>query len=47
MLQRTPANQENRLRHLVQTFDPDVPGYVFWLAMLALIFFHQGVLHVR
>jgi hypothetical protein len=28
-------------------FDPDVPGYVFWLVMLMLITFHQLVLHVR
>jgi hypothetical protein len=47
MLQRTPANQKNGLRHMIQTFDPEVPGYVFWLAMLALLFFQQGVFHVR
>ena len=47
MLQRTPANQKNGLRHIIQTFDPEVPGYVFWLIMLVLIGFHQGVLHVR
>jgi hypothetical protein len=49
MLQRTPgpARQEPALRHFIRTFDPDVPGYVFWLVMLALVAFHQGVLHVR
>jgi hypothetical protein len=47
MLQRTPANQEKGLRHIIRTFDPEVPGYVFWLAMLALLFFQQGVFHVR
>jgi hypothetical protein len=53
MLQKTPAHQkapaerENRLRSIVQTFDPDVPGYVFWLVMLMIVGFHQLVLHVR
>jgi hypothetical protein len=47
MLQKTPAEQENRLRSIIQTFDPDVPGYVFWLVMLMIIAFHQLVLHVR
>ena len=47
MLQRTPANQKNGLRHMIQTFDPEVPAYFFWLAMLALLFFQQGVFHVR
>ena len=31
----------------IRTFDPDVPGHIFWLVMLALISFHQLVLHVR
>jgi hypothetical protein len=49
MLERTPgeARQESGLKNFIRTFDPDVPGYVFWLTMLALIVFHQGVLHVR
>ena len=40
-------NQETGIRSLIRTFDPDVPGYVFWLVMLMLITFHQLVLHVR
>lgn len=53
MPQKTPVEQANRLkqenglRRIIQTFDPDVPGYVFWTAMLMLITFHQLVLHVR
>jgi hypothetical protein len=49
MLEKTPgeARQESGLGKLIRTFDPDVPGYVFWLIMLVLIGFHQGVLHVR
>ena len=47
MLQKTPAEPENGLNSFIRTFDPDVPGYVFWLVMLALITFHQLVLHVR
>ena len=53
MLQKTPAEQVNRLkqenglRNFIQTFDPDVPGYVFWTAMLMLIAFHQLLLQVR
>ena len=35
MLKRTPPealqeDQENSFRRLIRTFDPDVPGYVFW-----------------
>jgi hypothetical protein len=37
MLQKTPAEQENGLSSIIRTFDPDVPGYVFWLVMLMLI----------
>ena len=40
MLQKTPAEQENGLSSIIRTFDPDVPGYVFWLVMLMLI--HLG-----
>ena len=53
MLQKTPTEQVNRLKQanglvrIIQTFDPDVPGYAFWTAMLMLIAFHQPVLHVR
>ena len=47
MLQKTPAETENGPNSFIRTFDPDVPGYVFWLVMLVLISFHQLVLHVR
>ena len=52
MLERTArdalqGNQETGIRRIIRTFDPDVPGYVFWVVMLALISFHQLVLHVR
>jgi hypothetical protein len=52
MLQRTPRdalqeNQETGIRRIIRTFDPEVPGYVFWLVMLGMISFHQLVLHVR
>jgi hypothetical protein len=49
MLEKTPgkARQESDLGSFIRTFDPDVPGFVFWLAMLALIAFELGVLHVR
>lgn len=51
MLQKTTPEkgppQESGLSRFIRTFDPDVPGYVFWLIMLVLIGFHQGVLHVR
>ena len=35
MLKRTPPealqeDQENSFRRLIRTFDPEVPGYVFW-----------------
>jgi hypothetical protein len=35
MLKRTPPealqeDQESSFRRLIRTFDPDVPGYVFW-----------------
>ena len=35
MLQRTPPqahqeNQETGVRRIIRTFDPEVPGYVFW-----------------
>ena len=39
--------QETGVGRVIRTFDPDVPGYVFWLVMLMLITFHQVVLHVR
>jgi hypothetical protein len=42
-----PLRQETGLRSIIATFDPIVPGYVFWLVMLVLISFHQLVLHVR
>ena len=47
MLQKTPAEQENGLSSIIRTFDPDVPGYVFWLVMLMLLSFDQVVLRVR
>ena len=40
-------NQGTGIRRIIRTFDPEVPGYVFWLVMLGLISFHQLVLHVR
>jgi len=40
-------NQETGIRRIIRTFDPEVPGYVFWLVMLGVIGFHQLVLHVR
>ena len=35
MLKRTPPealqeDQETGFRRIIRTFDPDVPGYVFW-----------------
>jgi len=41
------AAPEAGISKLIKTFDPTVPGYVFWLVMLAIISFHQLVLHVR
>jgi hypothetical protein len=32
-------DQETGIRRIIRTFDPDVPGYVFWVVMLALISF--------
>jgi len=29
--------QENQKTGFLATFDPDVPGYVFWLVMLVMI----------
>jgi hypothetical protein len=31
------APQENQKTGFLATFDPDVPGYVFWLVMLVMI----------
>ena len=52
MLQRTPRdalqeNQETGIRRIIRTFDPDIPGYVFWLVMFGLISFQLLVLGVR
>jgi hypothetical protein len=49
MLQTTPKQERQTQRDasFLSTFDPEVPGYVFWLVMLVLISFHQLVLHVR
>jgi hypothetical protein len=52
MLKRTPPealqeDQETGIRRMIRTFDPDVPGYVFWFVMFGLLSFHQLVLHVR
>ena len=38
MLQRTQGqayqeNQETGVGRIIRTFDPEVPGYVFWLIM--------------
>jgi hypothetical protein len=34
---RDEAPQENEETGFLATFDPDVPGYAFWLVMLVLI----------
>jgi hypothetical protein len=49
MLQTTPKQElkAHQDAGFLKTFDPDVPGYVFWLVMLIMIAFHQLVLHVR
>jgi hypothetical protein len=49
MLQMTPEREltTGQKAGFIRTFDPDVPGYVFWLVMLMIIAFHQLVLHVR
>ena len=39
--------QENQETGFLATFDPDVPGYVFWLVMLGLISFQLVVVGVR
>ena len=40
-------NQETGIRRIIRTFDPDIPGYVFWLVMLGLISFQLVVVGVR
>ena len=48
MLKRTDnAPQETGIRRIIRTFDPDVPGYVFWLVMLGLIGFQLLVVGSR
>lgn len=49
MLEKIPgkARPESALGSFIRTFDPNVPGYVFWLVMLALISFQLGVVGVR
>jgi hypothetical protein len=49
MLEKIPgkARPESALGTFIRTFDPNVPGYVFWLIMLALISFQLGVVSVR
>jgi hypothetical protein len=38
-------NQETGIRSLIRTFDPDVPGYVFWPAIFGLAaIFQQAVI---
>ena len=49
MLKRTDdalqANQETGFRRLIQTFDPEVPGYVFWPIIFGVaVIFQQAVL---
>ena len=39
--------QENQKTGFLATFDPDVPGYVFWLVMLGLIGFQLLVVGSR
>jgi hypothetical protein len=42
-LQRTEAHQEKGLRRIIRTFDPDVPGYVFWPVMFGMAAILQQV----
>ena len=50
MLKRTPPEalqegQETSFRRLIRTFDPDVPGYVFWPIIFGVgVFFQQVVI---
>ena len=49
MLKRTDdafqANQETGFRRLIRTFDPEVPGYVFWPIIFGVaVIFQQAVL---
>jgi hypothetical protein len=54
MLERTPPEalqehqeqeQESGLRRLIRTFNPEVPGYVFWPIMFGVaVIFQQTVL---
>ena len=39
--------RENKETGFLATFDPDVPGYVFWLVMLGLISFQLLVAGIR
>jgi hypothetical protein len=39
--------RENQEAGFLATFDPPVPGYVFWLVMLGLISFQLLVVGVR
>jgi hypothetical protein len=41
------ALQQKQETCFLGTFDPDVPGYVFWLVMLGLIGFQLLVAGVR
>ena len=49
MLEKIPgkARPKSALGSFIRKFDPNVPGYVFWLVMLALISFQLGVVGVR
>ena len=52
MLKRTPPEalqedqeQESGFRRLIRTFDPEVPGYVFWPVLFGVgVIFQQAVL---
>ena len=41
------ALPEKQKTGFLETFDPDVPGYVFWLVMLGLISFQLLVAGIR
>jgi hypothetical protein len=48
MLKRTDealqANRETSFRRLIRTFDPEVPGYVFWPIIFGVaVIFQQAV----
>jgi hypothetical protein len=42
-----PTDNKPQETGFLATFDPDVPGYVFWLVMLVMISFQLVVVGVR